>query len=185
MLPLGTPAPDFSLPNTDGKRVSLADFKKSSAFVVVFMCNHCPYVVHIQKELVLFGKEMEAKGVAMVGINSNDPKRYSEDSPEMMVKVAKEMGYTFPYLLDEMQSVAKAYQAACTPDFFLFDSNRKLIYRGQFDESRPGNNKPVTGKDLRSAVENLLSGKPVSTFQKPSVGCNIKWKRENEPVYRR
>lgn len=176
MLPLGTPAPDFSLPNIDGKIVSLNDFKKASALVVVFMCNHCPYVVHIQKELVRFGKEMQAKGIAMIGINSNDAKSYSEDSPQMMHQVAKELGYTFPYLFDETQNVAKAYQAACTPDFFLFDVNRKLVYRGQFDESRPGNNKPVTGKDLRNAVENLLAGKPISPDQHPSIGCNIKWK---------
>lgn len=176
MLPLGTPAPDFSLPNIDGKIVSLADFKKAPALVVVFMCNHCPYVIHIQKELVRFAKEVQAKGLAFVAINSNDAKNYPEDSPKMMAKVAKELGYTFPYLLDETQTVAKSYQAACTPDFFLFDANRKLVYRGQFDESRPGNSKPVTGKDLRNAVEALLSGQMISTAQKPSVGCNIKWR---------
>ena len=176
MLPLGTLSPDFSLPNIDGKTVSLADFEEAKGLVVVFICNHCPYVVHIQKELARFGKEVQAKGIAMVGINANDPNNYEEDAPERMAKVAKDVGYTFPYLFDETQAVAKAYQAACTPDFFLFDANRKLVYRGQFDESRPGNNKPVTGKDLRSAVENLLSGKPISTDQKPSVGCNIKWR---------
>lgn len=182
MLPLETAAADFSLPNIDGKMVSLNDFKNAPALLVVFMCNHCPYVVHIQKELVRFGKEVQAKKIAMVGINSNDAKSYPEDSPKMMAQVAKEMGYTFPYLFDETQNVARAYQAACTPDFFLFDQNRELVYRGQFDESRPGNNKPVTGKELRSAVENLLAGKPISSDQKPSIGCNIKWKRENEPA---
>ena len=183
MLPIGTAAPDFSLPNIDGKTVSLKDFKNAKGLVVVFMCNHCPYVVHIQKELARFGKEMLAKGIAMVGINSNDAKNYPEDSPKMMVQTARELNYTFPYLFDETQNVAKAYQAACTPDFFLFDKNLRLVYRGQFDESRPGNNKPVTGKDLREAVENLLAGEPISPDQKPSVGCSIKWKQGNEPQY--
>lgn len=182
MLPIGTAAPDFSLPNSEGKTVSSKDFKNAKGLVVVFMCNHCPYVVHIQKDLARFGKEMGTKGVAMVGINSNDAKNYPEDSPKMMAKVAKEMGYTFPYLFDATQEVAKAYQAACTPDFFLFDKDLRLVYRGQFDESRPGNNKPVTGNDLRKAVDHLLAGSPVSPDQRPSVGCNIKWKRGNEPV---
>lgn len=180
MLPLGTKAPDFSLPSVasakEGRKVSLADFKNSKGLLVVFMCNHCPYVQHVKKGLSAFAREFIPKGLGMAGINSNDVKNYPEDSPEQMAKDAKEFGYSFPYLFDEAQVVAKAYQAACTPDFFLFDKNLKLVYRGQFDDSRPGNNKPVTGRDLRAAVEALLDGRPVPSDQKPSMGCNIKWK---------
>jgi peroxiredoxin len=177
MLPLGTKAPKFRLPDPDGKLVSSDDFKDSRAFLVVFMCNHCPYVKHVQSGLAELAREYEARGVGVVGINSNDVKNYPEDSPAKMAEEIKLAGYTFPYLYDESQEVAKAYQAACTPDFFLFDRNRLLAYRGQFDDSRPGNGRPVTGKDLRAAMEALLDDKPVSGNQKPSVGCNIKWKR--------
>lgn len=183
MLPLGTKAPDFSLPATDGKKVSLADLKKEKGLLIVFMCNHCPYVVHIRKELARFGKEMQAKGLAMVGINANDVATHPEDSPAKMRGEVKSAGYTFPYLYDGTQAVAKTYKAACTPDFFLFDAHQKLVYRGQFDDSRPGNGKPVTGKDLRRAVENLLAGQPISDDQKPSMGCNIKWRPGYEPDY--
>ena len=183
MLPLGTRAPDFSVPDTNGKTVSLADFKTAPALVVLFICNHCPYVKHIRGELAKIARDYQAKGVAMVAINSNDAKNYPDDGPEKMKKEAKSAGYIFPYLHDATQSVAKAYRAACTPDVFLFDKNQKLVYRGQLDESRPGNDIPVTGKDLRSALDALLEGKPVSENQIPSIGCNIKWKPGTAPEY--
>lgn len=183
MLPLGTLAPDFRLPDTTGKLVSLADFKDAPALVVVFMCNHCPYVKHIQAGLAQFARDYLPRGVAMVGINSNDVAKYPEDRPARMAQEAQAAGYIFPYLFDETQQVAQAYRAACTPDFYLFDGARRLVYRGQFDDSRPGNGVPVTGKDLRAAVEAVLAGKPVSPNQKPSLGCNIKWKPGNEPDY--
>lgn len=183
MLALGTVAPDFRLPDTTGKLVSLADFKDAPALVVVFMCNHCPYVKHIRQGLAQFARDYIPRGVAMVGINSNDVVRYPEDSPARMAEEVKAAGYIFPYLFDETQAVAKAYRAACTPDFYVFDAARRLVYRGQFDDSRPGNGIPVTGKDLRAAVEAVLAGKPVSPNQKPSLGCNIKWKPGNEPDY--
>jgi len=183
MLALGTVAPDFRLPDTTGKLVSLADFKDAPALVVVFMCNHCPYVKHIRQGLAQFARDYIPRGVAMVGINSNDVVRYPEDSPARMAEEVKAGGYIFPYLFDETQAVAKAYRAACTPDFYVFDAARRLVYRGQFDDSRPGNGIPVTGKDLRAAVEAVLAGKPVSPNQKPSLGCNIKWKPGNEPDY--
>ena len=176
MIPLGTKAPAFSLPDTTGKIVSLTDFKNAEALVVVFMCNHCPYVQHIRDSLAQFGRDMQSKGVAVVGINANDAEKYPEDRPEKMKKEALAAGYTFPYLYDATQTVAKAYQAACTPDFYLFDSKQALVYRGQFDDSRPGNGKSVTGKDLRNAVAALLAGKQVAANQVPSIGCNIKWK---------
>jgi peroxiredoxin len=182
MLPLGTPAPDFRLKDTTGKVVSLADFKGASALVVVFMCNHCPYVKHIRAGLAQLAREYQAR-VAVVGINSNDVVNYPADSPIKMAEEAKTAGYTFPYLYDETQSVAKAYNAACTPDFYLFDKEQKLAYRGQFDDSRPSNGIPVTGKDLRLALDAILAGKSVSSTQKPSIGCNIKWKPGNEPDY--
>jgi len=182
MLELGTPAPDFSLPDTDGKTISLKDFA-GKPLLVVFICNHCPYVVHIRKELAIMTKEFAVKGVGVVAINSNDVKNYPDDSPERMKADKKSAGYTFPYLFDETQSVAKAYKAACTPDFYLFDKNRKLVYRGQFDDSRPGNGVPVTGKDLKNAVEALLMNQPIAKEQCPSLGCNIKWKVGNEPAY--
>jgi len=185
MLPLGTEAPDFILPDTKGKLVSLEDFKDAPALLVVFMCNHCPFVKHILDGLVVLIKDYQVKGVAAVGINSNDAADYPDDRPEMMAKVAKQKGFTFPYLYDETQDVAKAYHAACTPDFFLFDKQRKLVYRGQMDDSRPGNGIPVTGKDLRAALDATLEGKPLLARQKPSIGCNIKWKQGAEPQYAR
>lgn len=183
MLALGTPAPDFHLPDTESRMVSRDDFSASRALLVIFMCNHCPFVQHLRKDLAQFGRDYQEKGLAVVGINSNDVAGYPDDSPEKMKQEVKTVGYIFPYLYDESQEVAKAYRAACTPDFFLFDGERKLVYRGQFDDSRPGNGIPVTGKDLRAAVNAVLAGDPVSEDQKPSVGCNIKWKRGNEPDY--
>jgi peroxiredoxin len=176
MLPLGTSAPDFNLPDTTGKMVSLNDIREAKAFLVIFMCNHCPFVKHILDGLVVLIKEYQAKGCIVVAINSNDVVNYPDDSPEMMAKLVTEAGFTFPYLYDETQEAAKAYRAACTPDFFLFDSNKTLIYRGQMDDSRPGNGIPVTGADLTAAIEAVLEGKQVSQEQKPSIGCNIKWK---------
>lgn len=183
MLPLGAKAPDFALPDPSGRIVRLSDFDGSPALLVIFMCNHCPYVKHIADHLAQFAREYQAKGVAIVGINSNDVQNYPDDSPEKMREEIKLRGYTFPYLYDETQEVAKAYRAACTPDFFLFDKERRLVYRGQYDDSRPSNGLPVTGKDLRAAIDAVLAGQPVSPDQKPSLGCNIKWKPGNEPDY--
>lgn len=183
MLPLGTSAPNFQLPDTGGKTVSLADFKDKAALLVMFICNHCPYVKHLRPGLAQLAQDYQPRGVAIVGINANDVANYPEDSPAKMAAEAQAAGYSFPYLFDETQAVAKAYRAACTPDFFLFDRGRRLVYRGQFDESRPGNGTPVTGKDLRAALDAVLAGKATSTFQAPSIGCNIKWKRGNEPDY--
>jgi peroxiredoxin len=183
MLPLGTPAPAFRLPDTDGKLVSLDDFRDAPALLVGFICNHCPYVKHIRHELAKLAREYQQKGVAVVGINSNDAVNYPDDRPEMMAREKAEVGYTFPYLYDETQAVARAYRAACTPDFYVFDKDRKLVYRGQFDGSRPGNQTPVTGKDLRAALDAVLAGRPVGDDQRPSMGCNIKWRRGNEPEY--
>jgi peroxiredoxin len=176
MLPLGTPAPDFRLPDVSGKFVSLADFKSAPALTVLFICNHCPYVKHIRAGLAQFGWDGQRRGAAVVAISSNDVQTHPADSPENMALEAKAAGYSFPYLYDESQAVARAYRAACTPDIYLFDKNRKLVYRGQFDDSRPGNGLPVTGADLRAALDALLAGQPVSSRQIPSVGCNIKWK---------
>jgi len=183
MLPLGTAAPDFKLPDTNGKIVTLADFKSQPALLVVFMCNHCPYVKHIRAGLAQLARDYQPRSVAIVGINSNDVANYPEDNPARMKEEVKAAGYLFPYLYDETQAAAKAYRAACTPDFYLFGKDRKLVYRGQLDESRPGNGIPVTGKDLRAALDAVLAGKPVATDQKPSIGCNIKWKSGNEPDY--
>jgi peroxiredoxin len=183
MLALGTLAPDFSLPDTKSNIVSLDDFAEAPALLVIFMCNHCPFVKHILSDMIKLVKEYQAKGVAVVGINSNDVANFPEDSPEMMAEVAKEAGFTFPYLYDETQDVAKAYCAACTPDFFLFDKERTLVYRGQMDDSRPGNDIPVTGLDLIKAMDAVLAGREVGSEQKPSIGCNIKWKQGNEPGY--
>jgi peroxiredoxin len=183
MLPLGTPAPDFKLPDTNGRTISPADFKNAPALVVIFMCNHCPYVVHIRAGLAQLARDYAPKRVAIVGINSNDVNNYPADSLAKMKDEVKLAGYIFPYLYDETQAVAKDYHAACTPDIFLFDNGRRLVYRGQFDASRPGNGIPVTGKDLRSALDAVLAGKPVSPDQKASIGCNIKWKAGNEPNY--
>lgn len=183
MLPLGTPAPDFQLPDPSGKAYSLADFPGAKALVIAFICNHCPYVKHLRSGLAALGREYQPRGVAIVGISSNDVERYPADSPARMAEEAKAAGYTFPYLVDESQAVAKAYRAACTPDFFVFDGSRRLVYRGQFDDSRPGNNRPVTGRDLRNALEAVLAGRSVDPHQTPSLGCNIKWKPGNEPDY--
>ena len=183
MLPLGSPAPDFQLVNVDGRTVSLADFDGAKALLVIFLCNHCPYVKHIAAHLAQLAAEYQQKGVAVVGINSNDPAGYPQDSPEQMVHEAEQRGYTFPYLFDEDQQVAKAYRAACTPDFYVFDADRKLVYRGQMDDSRPDSGIPVTGKDLRAALDAVLAGRPVAEVQRPSIGCNIKWKPGNEPEY--
>jgi peroxiredoxin len=183
MLSLGTEAPDFSLVNVDGKIVSLQDFDNASALLVVFMCNHCPFVKHLANALAQFANEYMPKGLAIVGISSNDVATHPADSPEQMVREAEERGYQFPYLYDETQEVAKAYRAACTPDFFLFDGDRRLVYRGQFDDSRPDSGIPITGRDLRAAADAVLAGKEPSPDQWPSIGCNIKWKPGNEPDY--
>ncbi len=182
MLPLGTKAPGFSLPDTNGKLVSLADFKGAPALVVMFICNHCPYVIHLRAGLAQFARDCQARGVAVVGISANDSVEYPQDGPDKMREEVKLAGYTFPYLYDESQKVAQAYRAACTPDFYVFDKDQMLVYRGQFDDARRGNNLPVTGKDLRAAVDAALSGKELLE-QKPSIGCNIKWKPGNEPDY--
>jgi len=183
MLPLGTAAPDFKLPDTTGKLVALADFANAPALLVAFICNHCPYVKHIRRGLADFAREYQAKGVAIVAINSNDVKNYPDDSPAKMAEEVKLAGYSFPYLYDESQKVARAYQAACTPDFFLFDRARKLVYRGQMDDSRPSSGTPVTGADLRAALDAVLASKPVAAHQVPSMGCNIKWKPGPAPAY--
>ncbi|MEO8497271.1 MAG: thioredoxin family protein [Planctomycetota bacterium] len=183
MLPLGTKAPDFSLVNVDGRTVSLADFEGSPALLVIFMCNHCPFVKHVAPELARLGHEYQSRGVAVVGISSNDVSVFPADSPEQMIHEAELQGYSFAYLYDETQEVAQAYKAACTPDFFLFDGEQKLVYRGQLDASRPGNGIPVTGDDLRRAIDAVLAGQAGPTDQTPSIGCNIKWKEGCEPDY--
>lgn len=183
MLALGAKAPGFSLPNVDGRTVSLDDFSEAPALLVIFMSNHCPFVKHIAGELARLGKDYQARGAAILGINSNDVDKYPDDSPQNMQTEVQIRGYTFPYLFDESQETAKACRAACTPDFFLFDKDRSLVYRGQLDSSRPGNGLPVTGEDLRTALDAVLQGKPVSKDQKPSIGCNIKWKEGSEPDY--
>ncbi len=184
MPPLGMEAPTFSLPDTHGHTVLLENFADAPGLLVAFICNHCPFVKHLRAELTAFARKYQEKGLAVVGINSNDVATYPADSPEMMAREVEEVGYTFPYLFDESQSVAKAYTAACTPDFFLFDGDRRLVYRGQFDDSRPGSDLPVTGGDLRAAADALLEGRPIPGPHRPSVGCNIKWKPGNEPDYR-
>jgi len=183
MLPLGTQIPPFELPDIDGKTVSVSDFDSADALLVVFMCNHCPFVKHIIDDFAALAKEYRDRGVAVVGINSNDVDNYPEDRPEMMAKLAEEKGFTFPYLYDASQAVAQTYRAACTPDFFVFDRQRELVYRGQMDDSRPGNDVPITGSDLRAALDAVLAGEPVADEQRPSMGCNIKWKVGNEPDY--
>ena len=183
MLALGTRAPDFSLPDTDGRTVSLGDFRGHKALLVMFICNHCPFVKHLRAALAEVGREYGERGVAVVAINANDADRYPADSPEAMREEHEAAGYPFPYLYDASQQVAHAYQAACTPDFFLFDRAHELVYRGQFDDSRPGNGLPVTGRDLRAALDAVLADQPVPPEQKPSIGCNIKWKPGNEPAY--
>jgi peroxiredoxin len=183
MLPLGTEAPPFSLPDTEGGTVALDDYRDAPGLLVVFLCNHCPFVKHIRHGLAAFGREYIPRGLGMVAISSNDVHRYPADSPEMMAREKAEAGYPFPYLYDETQEVARAYRAACTPDFFLFDGDQRLVYRGQFDGSRPGNDIPVTGEDLRRAVDALLAGEALPEEQVPAVGCNIKWKPGNQPDY--
>ncbi len=181
MLALGTTAPPFSLPDTEGNIVSLADARGPKGLLVVFMCNHCPYVKHVRAELAKLGRELPARGVGMVGINSNDVEKYPDDSPALMREEVKLAGYSFPYLYDESQSVAHAYSAACTPDFFLFDAELRLYYRGQLDDSRPSNGMEVSGSSLRAAVDQLLAGAGAPGQQRPSLGCGIKWKPGNEP----
>ncbi len=183
MLPLGTKAPDFTLPNVDGSTVSLSDFTDAPALLVVFMCNHCPFVIHLADDLAALAKEYQAKGAAVVGISANDVATHPDDSPEKMVEEAKARGYTFPYLYDETQATAKAYHAACTPDFFVFDGEQRLAYRGQMDSSRPDSDTPITGEDLREALDAVLAGNAPSDDQQPSIGCNIKWKEGGEPDY--
>jgi peroxiredoxin len=183
MVPLGSLAPDFRLPDTDGRTVALADFADAPAVLVAFICNHCPYVKHVQKAFAALAREYQAKGVAVVAISSNDAAAYPDDGPALMAEEKRRAGYTFPYLYDESQAVAQAYHAACTPDFFVYDKARKLAYRGQMDDSRPGNGKPNGGADLRAALDAVLAGKPAPANQRPSVGCNMKWKSGNEPAY--
>jgi len=177
MIPLGKKAPAFTLPDTiSGKNSSLDELKGSVATVVMFICNHCPFVKHVNAALVKLANDHKNKGVSFIAISSNDVSGYPEDGPEQMKQVAAQLQYPFPYLYDASQAVAKAYEAACTPDFFIFDGNLSLVYRGQLDDSRPGNDKPVTGADIRNALDHLIQGKPVPADQKPSIGCSIKWK---------
>lgn len=180
MLDLGTPAPEFRLPNTNpsfgGEIVSLSDFSDAEALLVAFICNHCPYVIHIRDEFVRFAREYQSKGLAVVAISANDIRTHPDDGPDKMTDTSNQCGFSFPYLYDETQQIARAYQAACTPDFFLFGAERKLFYRGQFDKSRPGNSEPVNGQDLRAAATAALAGQAAPPEQIPSMGCNIKWK---------
>jgi peroxiredoxin len=184
MLPLGTKAPDFALADVaSGRTVTLQDFGDRQALLVMFICRHCPYVAHVRPAIAAFAREHDESGLGIVAISANDPIAYQEDAPEGLAAEVVEAGYTFPYLFDETQEVAKAYTAACTPDFFLFDRDRRLVYRGQFDSSRPRNGVPVTGEDLRAAIDAVLAGRPVSEDQRPSVGCSIKWRPGNEPDF--
>jgi len=184
MLNLGSPAPDFALPDVaTGKTIRRDDFKDKTGLLVMFICRHCPYVVHVREELARVGRDYRDKPMGIVAISSNDAVHYPADSPENLKAMAREQGFLFPVCHDESQSVAKAFTAACTPDFFLYDNSRKLVYRGQLDDSRPNSGKPVTGKDLRAAMEAVLAGKTIPTNQWPSTGCNIKWKPGLEPVY--
>ena len=176
MLPLGTQAPDFTLPDGNGTQYSLASLQKPNGLLVVFMSNHCPYVIHLAEGLARLSREIGDHQIGMVGINSNDVAAYPADSPAKMVEEVAMRGYEFPYLFDESQAIAKAYDAACTPDFYLFDGEGKLVYRGRFDESSPGNGKPVTGEDLYAAIKAVAQGKPVAEQQHPSMGCNVKWR---------
>jgi peroxiredoxin len=183
MLPLGTAAPNFTLPDPGGKMVSLGDFADSPVLLVAFLCNHCPFVKHVAEGLARLVKDYQPRGVAAVGINANDVAAHPDDAPAKMAEEIQQRGYSFPYLYDATQEVAKAYRAACTPDFFVFDGQRKLVYRGQLDGSRPGNGVPVNGADLRAALDAALAGRPPQADQKPSIGCNIKWRPGNEPEY--
>jgi peroxiredoxin len=184
MAPLDMKAPNFRLPDVvSGRTVSLDDLKSAPALLVMFICNHCPYVKHVREHLAQLVREYQARGVAVVGISSNDVAQFPDDGPDKMKEEARTAGYTFPYLFDETQEVAKKYRAACTPDFFVFDKDRRLVYRGQMDDSRPNSGRPVTGKDLRAALDAVLAGRQVSADQRPSMGCNIKWKEKNAPEY--
>ena len=183
MLPLGTPAPAFELPDPEGKQISISDFSAAPALLVAFLSNHCPFVQHVADGLGELARDLQAEGMAVVGIMANDIANYPDDRPELMARMAERHDWSFPYLYDETQEVAKAYRAACTPDFFLFDVQRRLVYRGQMDGARPGNGVPVTGEDLRAAVAAVLGGRPVTDDQRPSMGCNIKWKAGSEPDY--
>lgn len=183
-LELGAPAPDFRLPDVvTGETISLETFAGKKALVVMFICRHCPYVVHVKEELARLGRDYAGQPVGIVAISSNDAASYPMDAPASLKQMAEELGFQFPYCYDESQETAKAYAAACTPDFYVFDEDRKLVYRGQLDDSRPGNGIPVTGRDLRAAIDAVLAGRPVSSKQKPSIGCNIKWKPGNAPRY--
>jgi peroxiredoxin len=181
MLPLGTPAPPFALPDTEGRTVSIEE-SRDAPLLVMFLCNHCPYVKHVRAELARLGREYATRGVSVVAIMSNDVERYPADSPAAMRREREDAGWSFPYLFDGTQEVARAYRAACTPDFFLFDAGHHLAYRGQLDDSRPGSDRPVTGRDLRAALDAVLEGRSPSEEQTPSIGCNIKWKPGNEPA---
>jgi peroxiredoxin len=184
MLELGTPAPDFSLPDVvSGETVSLNDLADKKALLVMFICRHCPFVKHVESELAQIGIDYEGKDVDIVAISANDPAVSADDAPESLKEMAGQLGFKFPFLYDESQAIAKAYSAACTPDFFLFDQSRRLVYRGQLDDSRPDSGQPVTGKDLRAAMDAVLSDQPVNPDQRASIGCNIKWKSGNEPPY--
>ena len=184
MLALGTPMPSFALPDVRSQEIINSEtFQKKSALLVMFICRHCPYVVHVQEELTKLAQDYQEKDLGILAISSNDVSGYPADAPPRLQEMAEQLGWKFPYCYDETQAVAKAFTAACTPDFFLFDRQRQLVYRGQLDESRPGNGKPLTGQDLRAALDAVLSGQPVSSQQRPSAGCNIKWKSGNEPEY--
>jgi len=184
MLPPGTAAPPFSLRDVvNGQTYSLDSFADKTALLVMFICRHCPYVVHVEQELARLGRDYRDMSVGILAISSNDPVGYPDDAPSRLKEMAQRLEFTFPFCHDETQEVAKAYRAACTPDFYLFDRDRRLAYHGQIDESRPGNNKPVTGRDLRSAIQAVLAGKPVDGTQRPSIGCSIKWKRGHAPPY--
>ena len=183
MLPLGTIAPDFDLPDVRGGRLSLSSLRDAKATLVMFICNHCPFVKHIREELAKLPRDYASMGLSVVAICSNDPAKYPQDNFEAMAAEARDAGWTFPYLHDADQAVAVAYRAACTPDFFLFDAARRLVYRGQLDDSRPTNGVPVTGRDLRAAIDSTLRGQPVGPEQRPSIGCNIKWIPGREPEY--
>ena len=184
MLALGTKAPDFQLTEvSSGEQISLRNFDGRKALLIMFICRHCPFVKHIRGQLAALGKDYCGSGLAMAAISSNDAAKYPDDSPESLSSMARQLGLSFPLLYDETQAVAQAFTAACTPDFFLFDRNRQLVYRGQLDDSRPGNGKPLTGSDLREAINAVLADEPISPNQKPSIGCNIKWKPGNEPSY--
>jgi peroxiredoxin len=182
MLPLGTTAPSFFLPDVvNGQVYSLDSFHGKNALLVMFICRHCPYVKHVEQELSRIGKDYHDKTLGIIGISSNDPAAYPDDAPQQLKDMAQRLDFRFPFCFDETQDVAKAYKAACTPDFYLFDGQQKLVYRGQLDDSRPGNNKPVTGRDVRIAIDSVLAGKPVDRNQKPSIGCSIKWKPRSAP----